>query len=309
MFNFFKNKAAKKTAAIEEVRSLVKLASDKKAEFESANSYLGRNYLDNSLNEPENREIDILPLYSRAIEAAFVAGKSAFQCNELTEIERRYWANHHIASEAYLKMSVGLPEEAWKQMQNAALDMEVVERNGGYFNEHLKTLTEIYSNNTYYSSASLHVASGIALGVLEGCISEAKGEFMRAAELIDLNESHDISNAFEVILEVSRTLLSMPLSIVSPEEVITVSNVGITRVLSHFTENQSLSNIIRTTHINDGVLSQLVELVDLQALSYDLLGNNKEYKRLNDAILKSDVPTPWRESDTSIYSRIISTRT
>jgi len=194
-------------------------------------------------------------------------------------------------------------------MQNAALDMEVVETNGGYFNTDLKTLTETYSNSTYYSSASLHVATGLALYVLEGHTSDAKDEFIRAVELIALNEYHDLANAFEVILEVSRTLLSMPSSIVSLKEVITVSNVGTTRVLSHFPKNKSLSDIIRTTHMDDGVLGQLVELVDLQALSYDLSGNNKEYKRLNDAILKSGVPTPWRESDSSIYSRIISTRT
>jgi len=71
------------------------------------------------------------------------------------------------------------------------------------------------------------------------------------------------------------------------------------------TNSRQLHNMLKYF----GVLGQLVELVDLQALSYDLSGNNKEYKRLNDAILKSEVPTPWRESDSSIYSRIIPTRT
>ena len=278
---------------IDDTRSLVKAAANAKATFDAAYVTAESDFLSSPLSESNDY---ISNLYLEALDSAHLAGKSAFQCDELSELERRYWANHHVASYAYLKMTAGLPEESWEPMQNAALDMEVVENNGSYLNEDLKALTDEYSGGVYYSAAALHTATGRALRVLENERTlDAKAEYIRAAQLIKENEAHDISDALRVILEVTSSLLSMSTD-VSTEEAMQYASLGLLRVSSLLPKGTPLEEVLRR-------IPSVVELVDFQALGLSLLGNEAEAKRLVEAIDLSQVPITWREPY-SVYSNI-----
>ena len=279
---------------IDDTRSLVKAAANAKATFDAAYVTAESDFLSSPVSESNDY---ISNLYLEALDSVHLAGKSAFQCDELSELERRYWANHHVASYAYLKMTAGLPEESWEPMQNAALDMEVVENNGSYLNEDLKALTDEYSGGVYYSAAVLHAATGRALRVLESERTlDAKAEYIRAAQLVKENEAHDISDALRVILEVTSSLLSMSTDHVSTEEAMQYASLGLHRVSSLLPKGTPLEEVLRR-------IPSVVELVDFQALGLSLMGDESEAKRLLDAIDLSQVPITWREPN-SVYSII-----
>lgn len=246
------------------VRLMTKSAHDKKKKFDDFWLDPNREVLNENLSDYGD---DVLLSYQRAVDSAFLAGKSSWYCNELPDMERHYWAYHHIAATNYLKMSIGLAEEVWLSFEDVSDSFEMLEENIPYKNPQLLGVTDKFSDGTYYSAAHTRLSSGIALMYL-GRYEEAKNNLNKAGELITKNPYSDIENAVHVLTEVTSSLFVLPRDVVSYKDAIRFIPFSIDLAMTLFPENTSYKDAIQ----------KMPHLAEIIAHYIKGLKSNNDYK-------------------------------
>lgn len=275
----------------EKVRLMSKTAYLNKRSFDDFWIVPNRDFLHENLPD-YGKKAELL--FDKAIQSAFDAGKASWNCNELSEEERHYWANHHIAATSYLKMSIGLADESWKDFQHTAFNLENLESEFPYGNKRLTSTTDKYVEGTYYSAAHMRTSAAIALMVL-GKYSESKTELIKAGNLIKLGGYGDVKNGLHVINEVTSSLFVLPRNIVSIDEAISFVPVGIDLAMSLHSSNVSYKDVIKKT-------PKLAELIDYYAIALKATNKKNVANIWMKAISDSGIETPWRASGSEFHS-------